>query len=47
MAMNIDLNRDSGEPLYLQIKEQIRNLIVAGDLAIGARLPPERKLAAS
>jgi DNA-binding transcriptional MocR family regulator len=46
-AMVIDLSRDSSEPLYLQIKEQIRNLIVAGDLAIGARLPPERKLAAS
>ena len=41
------LNRESGEPLYLQIRNQIRSLILSGDLPAGARLPAERKLAAS
>lgn len=41
------LNRESGEPLYLQIRNQIRSLILSGDLPAGARLPPERELAAS
>jgi DNA-binding transcriptional MocR family regulator len=40
------LNRESGEPLYLQIRDQIRDLILAGDLPPGTRLPPERELAA-
>jgi len=41
------LNRESDQPLYLQIKHQIRDLILAGDLPLGTRLPPERKLAES
>ncbi len=45
MAITVKLNRESDEPLYLQIRNQIRDLIVAGDLPLGARLPPERRLA--
>ncbi len=45
--MITQLNRESDEPLYLQIKHQIRDLILAGDLPLGTRLPPERKLAES
>lgn len=41
------LNREKGEPLYLQIRNQIRDLIFSGDLPAGTRLPPERDLAAS
>ncbi len=40
------LDRESNEPLYLQIRNQIRKLILAGDLPAGTRLPPERELAA-
>jgi DNA-binding transcriptional MocR family regulator len=45
--MIVELNRESAEPLYLQIKHQIRELILAGDLPVGTHLPPERKLAES
>ena len=45
--MIVQLNREGDEPLYLQIKHQIRDLILAGDLPLGTRLPPERKLAES
>jgi 2-aminoadipate transaminase len=41
------LDRDSDEPLYLQIYERFRAQIQAGDLAPGSRLPAERELAAS
>ena len=41
------LNRESDEPLYLQIRERFRDLILAGDLPVGSRLPPQRELAAS
>ena len=47
IAMIVQLNRESHEPLYLQIKHQLRDLILAGDLPLGARLPPERKMAES
>ena len=42
-----NLNRGSDEPLYLQIRNQIRDQILAGDLPAGSRLPPERELAAA
>lgn len=42
-----DLNRENGEPLYRQIRNQIRDLILSGDLSAGTRLPPERELAVS
>jgi 2-aminoadipate transaminase len=45
--MFVQLNREGDEPLYLQIKHQIRDLILTGDLPLGTRLPPERKLAKS
>ncbi len=45
--MLLNLQRNSDQPLYLQIRDQIRTLILAGDLPVGARLPPERTLAAS
>lgn len=44
--MIVELDRSSGEPLYLQITRQIRDQIRAGELAPGTRLPPERRLAA-
>jgi 2-aminoadipate transaminase len=45
--MIVQLDREDDEPLYLQIKHQIRDLILAGDLPPGTRLPAERKLATS
>jgi DNA-binding transcriptional MocR family regulator len=45
--MLVSLDRTDSQPLYLQIKDQIRDLIWSGDLPVGARLPPERELAAS
>jgi 2-aminoadipate transaminase len=45
--MLMRVNRKSNEPLYLQIRNQIRGLILSGDLPVGSRLPPERELAAS
>lgn len=39
------LNRTNGQPFYLQIHRQIRQLILAGDLPVGTRLPSERELA--
>ena len=43
MMMQID--RQSGVPTYLQIVEQIKNLIAVGKLQPGERLPPIRQLA--
>jgi 2-aminoadipate transaminase len=45
--MLTSLNRESDVPLYLQIRDQIRDLVLSGDLPLGARLPPERELAAA
>lgn len=39
------LNRANQQPLYLQIHQQIRQLILTGDLPVGTRLPSERDLA--
>lgn len=47
MIMQLHLDRSSKTPLYLQIRSQIRQLILANELPPGFRLPPERKLAAS
>lgn len=41
----LSLNRDAPEPLHLQLEQQIVALIDAEHLAIGATLPPERRLA--
>ncbi len=43
--MNIQLDRASPLPLYLQIRNQLRDAIVRGDLVEGQQLPPERQLA--
>lgn len=44
--MDIRLDRASDAPLYIQIRNQIREAIRRGDLATGQRLLPERELAA-
>lgn len=44
-AMDVTLNRGGETPLYLQIGEQLRSMIVEGKLSSGSRLPPIRSLA--
>ncbi len=39
------LDRTQKQPIYLQIHQQIRDLILNGDLSAGTRLPSERDLA--
>ncbi|WP_409340767.1 GntR family transcriptional regulator [Paenibacillus sp. MBLB4367] len=43
--MNLSVSLTSGEPIYLQIKEQIKNQILAGQLQEGDPLPSIRNLA--
>lgn len=43
--LGILLDREAGVPLYRQIEAAIRSRIASGELAVGQRLPPERKLA--
>jgi DNA-binding transcriptional MocR family regulator len=45
--MMLRLERDSRTPLYLQIRNQLREMILDGTLSEGNRLPPERKMAAA
>lgn len=42
----IELVRNGGQPLYLQLCETLERAIVGGELAQGERLPAERELAA-
>lgn len=44
-TMDLKINRNSTVPIYLQISNGIRDLILSGMLPAGYRLPPERKLA--
>jgi len=44
--MDIRIDREADAPLYIQIRNHIREAIRRGDLANGQRLPPERELAA-
>ncbi|AET69986.1 transcriptional regulator with HTH domain and aminotransferase domain [Desulfosporosinus orientis DSM 765] len=44
--MKLKLDRSLKTPLYLQIRDQIGQLILSQQLSPGYRLPPERKLAA-
>lgn len=44
--LNISLERDSRTPLYMQIRNAIRDMIAEKLLPSGFRLPPERRLAA-
>lgn len=43
--MDIIISNSSGVPIYEQIREQIKNQIIAGDLTEGAALPSMRVLA--
>ena len=45
--MLVQLDRSSPVPLYLQISNQIRELILTGALLEGSRLPPQRELASA
>jgi 2-aminoadipate transaminase len=42
----VRIDKESRTPYYLQLKEQLRDLIVNGVLKPGAKLPPTRQLAA-
>ncbi|MBO7632513.1 MAG: GntR family transcriptional regulator [Lachnospiraceae bacterium] len=43
--MNILINNCSGQPLYEQIEEQVKNQILSGELSEGDALPSMRVLA--
>ena len=43
--MNIQINNSSDDPIYLQIKNQIKAQIISGDLKGGEQLPSIRFLA--
>lgn len=43
--MNINISNASGEPIYLQISDQIKTLILEGKLKEGDMLPSMRNLA--
>jgi GntR family transcriptional regulator len=43
--VNVRLNRQFKVPVYLQLKEQLKSLIVAGELSAGMQLPPAHQLA--
>ena len=45
--MDVHIDRESTVPIYLQISSGIKDLILAGKLPEGFRLPPERRLARS
>lgn len=45
MRLPIQINEQSAEPLYHQIKVQLRALIVSGQLTAGTLLPSIRELA--
>lgn len=45
--MKLLLDSDSQLPVYVQIRNQLREQILHGDLPAGAQLPPERTLARS
>jgi DNA-binding transcriptional regulator YhcF (GntR family) len=44
--LNIKLQFDSGEPLYLQLAREIRRLIIEGKLPVGEQVPTGRELGA-
>jgi len=45
MTMNINISNASGEPIYLQIANQIKAMILDGKLVAGDMLPSMRNLA--
>lgn len=44
IIIEIKINKDSGVPLYVQVKKQIMNLIKSGALKVGNKMPTEREL---
>lgn len=44
IIIEIKINKDSGVPLYLQVKKQIMDLIKGGTLKVGNKMPTEREL---
>ncbi|NMM63538.1 GntR family transcriptional regulator [Clostridium sp. P21] len=44
IAIEIKIDKDSGVPLYLQVKKQIMNLIKTDTLMVGNKMPTEREL---
>ncbi len=45
MSISISVHKDNPDPLYLQIYQQLRQLILQGDISAGTRLPASRHLA--
>ncbi|MFZ5352417.1 MAG: PLP-dependent aminotransferase family protein [Bacillota bacterium] len=45
--MRINIEKTSGKPIYIQIRDQIRDMIISNILPQGFLLPPERKLSQS
>lgn len=43
--LKLSIDRNSDTPVYLQIRNRIRDMIVSGELPAGYILPPERRLA--
>ena len=43
--MNSQINNSSNDPIYLQIKNQIKSQIISGDLQVGDKLPSIRFMA--
>ena len=43
--MNIQINNSSDDPIYLQIKNQIKSQIISGDLQVGDKMPSIRFMA--
>ncbi|WP_406541900.1 GntR family transcriptional regulator [Clostridium ljungdahlii] len=44
IAINIKINKDSGVPLYLQVKSQIMDLVKSNLIKVGEKMPTEREL---
>ena len=44
--MNIDINLQSGVPIYIQLTDQIKHQVAVGELKPGDQLPTVRQLAA-
>lgn len=44
-AMNLEIERESPVPIYLQIKSQVKGQILSGELLDGSPMPSERMLA--
>lgn len=44
IIIDIKVNKESGVPLYLQVKKQIMDLIKKGTLKVGNKMPTEREL---